>query len=75
MEETTTVKETELAKIQFGESLKSRKFIFTLVIFIVNTALLIYGFVTDAIWSQVTVGAMLAYLTGNVTQSVLTKRP
>ena len=61
-------------KKNFKESIKSRKLIFALVVFLVGTILLVYGFVSDVIWSQVTIGVVLGYLTGNVTQNIMGKK-
>ena len=61
-------------KKNFKESIKSRKLIFALVVFLVGTILLIYGLVSDVIWSQVTIGVVLGYLTGNVTQNIMGKK-
>ena len=53
-----------------GESLKSRKFLFSVGVFLVDTALVSGGFISDIVWGQVSVGVILAYLTGNVTQNI-----
>lgn len=57
-----------------GESLKSRKFLFSVGVFIVDTALVSGGFISDVVWGQVSVGVILAYLTGNVTQNIFGRR-
>lgn len=53
-----------------GERLKSRKFLFSVVVFIAGTVLVSNGLISDVVWGQVSVGVILAYLTGNVTQDI-----
>jgi len=52
----------------------SRKFLFSSMVFLVDTALLIGGLITGTIWGQVSVGVVMAYLTGNVAESFLDKK-
>lgn len=52
----------------------SRKFLFSSMVFLVDTALLIGGLITGTIWGQVSVGVVMAYLTGNVAEGFLDKK-
>lgn len=70
IDETTT----ETTKDSPYSGMKSRKLLFSLFIAIFANLFLYLGYITAGIWAQVSVGVVVAYLTGNIAQTAVNKR-
>lgn len=53
----------------------SRKFLLVLATLIAASTLLAFGYIEPVIWRDVVIATVCAYITGNVTQRVMTKDP
>lgn len=53
----------------------SRKFLLVLATLVAASTLLAFGYIEPVVWRDVVIATVCAYITGNVTQRVMTKDP